>query len=64
MQKEIKIGAITVDRIIHLAEMFKGFKKQASVLKELDGKYWEVGLKIKKEGKTSTNLVKELRENF
>ena len=64
MQKEIKTGAITVDRIIHLAEMFKGFKKQASVLKELDGKYWEAGLKIKKEGKTSTNLVKELRENF
>ena len=66
MQKEVKTGAITVDKIIHIAEMFKGFKKQAkvSVLRELDGKYWEAGLKIKKEGKTSTGLIKELRENY
>jgi len=65
MQKAAKTGAVTVDRIIHIAEMFKGFKKQtkASVLKKLDGKYLEAGLKMKKEGKTSVDLVKELREN-
>ncbi|MEK7822643.1 MAG: hypothetical protein AAB228_00185 [Nitrospirota bacterium] len=65
MQKEAKIGAITVDKIIHIAEMFKGFKKQTkvSVLKELDGKYREAGLRIKKEGKTSTDLIRELRES-
>ncbi len=65
MQKIAKTGAITVDKIIHIAEMFKGFKKQtkASVLKELDGKYLSAGLKIKKEGKTSVDLIRELREN-
>ncbi len=62
MQKEAKTGAITVDKIIHIAEMFKGFKKQtkASVLKELDGKYLNAGLKIKKA--TITDIIRELRE--
>jgi len=64
MQKEARTGAMTVDKIIHIAETFKGFKKQASVLKELDGKYRDAGLEIKKEGKTGTDLVKQLREEF
>jgi hypothetical protein len=33
------------------------------VLNKLDGKYMEAGLKMKKEGKTSVDIIKELRED-
>ena len=62
MQKEARTAAMTVDKIIHIAETFKGFKKQPSVLKELDGKYRDAGLELKKEGKNGAELVKELLE--
>ncbi|MDI6703415.1 MAG: hypothetical protein QME40_01900 [bacterium] len=61
MQK-VGISGITVDKLLHIAEMFKGFKKKTSVLKEIDGKYVNAGIEMKKQGITSTDLIKEIRE--
>ncbi|MCL4537840.1 MAG: hypothetical protein M1610_09650 [Nitrospirae bacterium] len=61
MQK-VRISGITVDRLLQTAEMFKGFRKKTSVLKQLDGKYSEAGIEMKKQGITSTELIREIRE--
>lgn len=61
MQK-IDLSGITVEKILQTAEMFKGFKKKPSMLKYLDGKYYKEGLEMKKQGITSTMIVKEIRE--
>lgn len=61
MQK-VRIGGITVDSLLQTAEMFKGFRKKTSVLKQLDGKYSEAGIEMKKQGITSTELIREIRE--
>ena len=61
MQKT-ELSGITVEKILQTAEMFKGFKKQPSVLKQLDGKYYKEGLEMKKQGITSTAIIKEIRE--
>lgn len=61
MQK-VRIYGITVDRLLQTAEMFKGFKKKPSVLKQLDGKYYKAGIEMKKQGITSTDVIKEIRE--
>lgn len=58
----ITLSGITVEKILQTAEMFKGFKKKSSMLKQLDGKYYKEGLKMKKQGITSTTLIKEIRE--
>ncbi len=62
MQKA-ELSGITVEKILQTAEMFKGFKKQPSVLKQLDGKYYKEGLEMKKQGITSTTIIKEIRES-
>jgi len=62
MQKT-ELSGITVEKILQTAEMFKGFKKQPSVLKQLDGKYYKEGLEMKKQGITSTTIIKEIRES-
>lgn len=56
------ISGITVEKILQTAEMFKGFKKQPSILKQLDSKYCQEGLEMKKQGITSTMIIKEIRE--
>ncbi|MBI3600113.1 MAG: hypothetical protein HY097_05665 [Nitrospinae bacterium] len=61
MQKA-ELSGITVEKILQTAEMFKGFKKQPSVLKQLDGKYYKEGLEMKNQGITSTAIIKEMRE--
>ena len=61
MQKA-ELSGITVEKILQTAEMFKGFKKQPSVLKQLDGKYYKEGLEMKKQDITSTTIIKEIRE--
>lgn len=61
MQK-VRISGITVDSLLQTAEMFKGFRKKTSVLKQLDGKYSESGIEMKKQGITSTELIREIRE--
>lgn len=61
MQK-VKFSGITVDKLLETAEMFKGFKKQPSVLRQLDGKYSKAGLEMKKLGLTSTVAVRDIRE--
>lgn len=61
MQKA-ELSGITVEKILQTAEMFKGFKKQPSMLKQLDGKYYQEGLEMKKQGITSAALIKEIRE--
>ncbi len=61
MQK-VRISGITVDSLLQTAEMFKGFRKKTSVLKQLDGKYSEAGIEMKKQGITSTELIREVRE--
>lgn len=60
--EKIKFSGITVDKLLQTAEVFKGFKKQPSVLKQLDGKYHKTGFELKKQGLTSTAVVRELRE--
>ena len=62
MQKT-ELSGITVEKILQTAEMFKGFKKQPSVLKQLDGKYYKEGLEMKKQDITSTTIIKEIRES-
>ncbi len=62
MQKA-ELSGITVEKILQTAEMFKGFKKQPSVLKQLDGKYYKEGLEMKKQDITSTTIIKEIRES-
>ena len=62
MQKA-ELSGITVEKILQTAEMFKAFKKQPSVLKQLDGKYYKEGLEMKKQGITSTTIIKEIRES-
>lgn len=61
MQKA-ELSGITVEKILQTAKMFKGFKKQPSMLKQLDGKYYQEGLEMKKQDITSTALIKEIRE--
>ncbi|MBI3582915.1 MAG: hypothetical protein HY096_03060 [Nitrospinae bacterium] len=61
MQKA-ELSGITVEKILQTAEIFKGFKKQPSILKQLDGKYYKEGLEMKKEGITSTTIIREIRE--
>lgn len=59
---KVKISGITIERLLQVANMFKGFKKKVSVLKELDGKYVDVGIEMKKKGLSSTDLIREIRE--
>lgn len=61
MQKATLRG-ITVDKLLQTAEMFKGFKKQPSVLKQLDGKYYKAGREMKRQGITSASVIREMRE--
>lgn len=61
MQK-IRINGITVDKLLRTAEVFKRFKKKPSVLKQLDGKYCKEGIEMKKQGITSTDVIREIRE--
>ena len=61
MQKT-DLSGITIEKILQTAEMFKGFKKKPSMLKHLDGKYYKEGLEMKKQGITSTTIIKEIRE--
>jgi len=61
MQK-VRLSGITIDKLLKTAEVFKGFKKRPSVLKQLDGKYHEAGIEMKKQGITSTSVIREIRE--
>lgn len=66
MQREMKIGAVTVEKIINAAEGLKGLKKngEAGIVNKLAGKYAEVGKQLKKEGKTSVDLIRKIREEI
>ena len=62
MFKDIKMGAVTVDKIIAVAEGLKGFRKhRLGVVKALAGKYAKAGEKIKAEGSSSAELVRQIR---
>lgn len=61
--RKVSISGITVDKILQTAKVFKGFKKKQSVLKQLDGKYYKEGIEMKKEGITSTDVIREIRED-
>ena len=62
MFKDIKMGGVTVDKIIAVAEGLKGFRKnRLGIVKALAGKYAEAGEKIKMEGSSSTELVRQIR---
>jgi hypothetical protein len=61
MQKT-KTSGLTVDKLLQTAATLKGFKKQPSVLKKLDGKYYEAGQELKKQGITSTDIIREIRD--
>ncbi|MBI4691270.1 MAG: hypothetical protein HY754_13555 [Nitrospirae bacterium] len=61
MQK-VGLSGVTIDKLIHTAEMFRGFKKKSSILKQLDGKYFKTGIEMKKKGLTSVSAVREIRE--
>ncbi len=62
MPKGIKMGAVTVDKIITVAEGLKGFgKHKKGVVKALAGKYEEVGRKLKAKGNTSVELIRQMR---
>lgn len=56
------MGAITVDKIIAVAEGLKGFKKHKSgVVRALAGKYEEAGGKLNAEGSNSAELIRQIR---
>ena len=56
MFKDNKMGAVTVDKIIAAAEGLKGFRKhRLGVVKALAGE------KIKAEGSSSAELVRQIR---
>ena len=58
------MGAVTVDKIITIAEGLKGFRKhKPGVVKALAGKYAEAGEKIKAEGSNSVELVRQIRRH-
>lgn len=56
----------TLDRMHQIGEIInKSFYPKQSAIKDsyrIRGLFAEVGIEIKKEGKTSVNLVRELRE--
>lgn len=58
----VRLGGMTIDKLLKTAEMFKGFKKKPSMLKQLDGKYSDAGLGMKKHGVSSATIVREIRE--
>jgi hypothetical protein len=59
---KVMSNGITINSLLETAKMFKGFKKQPSVLKQLDGKYYKSGIEMVKQGITSTDLIKGVRE--
>lgn len=61
--RKVSISGITVDKILQTAKVLKGFKKRPSVLKQLDGKYYKEGIEMKKHGITSTDIIREIRED-
>lgn len=62
LMAKIMANGITINRILETAKMLKGFKKQLSVLKQLDGKYYKAGIAMKEQGITSTDAIRRVRE--
>ena len=62
MSDKIKMGVVTVDRMITAAKGLNGLKKHKKVVvKALAGKYAKTGRKLKIKGKDSTELIKQIR---